>query len=374
MPTTSAQMSLTIPTLNGDPGVWDTYLSASLETIDLHDHTTGKGVKVPSAGLNINADLTFAGYAATNLKAAAFTTQASYSTNSSLWVKTSDGELYWRNATGTDVKVTSGASLNLSLVGGIAGDYAAASASLYYDDAAEAYRFLEAAPAPNDWSYVKAGGVDVYEHASGIANYVALRSPAALAATYTVTFPAAVPGSTQLVQVSSAGAMTFSNTVVNSLTMTANAHITVSGTGQFKHGDRVRALSPYNFVGDGNWSVTGSVTFADVGYISATAAGRCAIPINLDEGERIKSVVFARYGDGVADFSAIEVFKLASNGTVTDITAAPTSENNPPASWADTTVDVTDTTLAAGETLYIRFAANAANLRIGSVRVTYDRP
>src|SRR5690242_1252795 len=105
MPTTSANMGLTIPTLNGDPGVWDTYLSASLALIDTHDHQPGAGVKVPTGGLNINADLTFAGYAATNLKAAAFTAQSAYTTNKSLWVNSANDDLYYRRA-GTDNRLT----------------------------------------------------------------------------------------------------------------------------------------------------------------------------------------------------------------------------------------------------------------------------
>ena len=38
--------------------------------------------------------------------------------------------------------MTSGGTLNISIVGGILGDYAAAAAAVYYDDSAQAYRFL----------------------------------------------------------------------------------------------------------------------------------------------------------------------------------------------------------------------------------------
>jgi hypothetical protein len=366
-------MGLTLPTIDGSPGTWDVILNQALTVIDGHTHQIGSGERITPAALSINADLTFAGFAATNLKAIVFTAQASYATSKALWVNSANDDLYYRRA-GTDYRLTLNGALNVAIAGGIAGDYAAASASLYYDDAAEAYRFLEAAPAPNDWSRVLCGDLDLYEHASGIANRVRLSSPAALAASYALTFPAAVPGSTQLVQVSSAGVMTFSNTIVNDITMTAGEHITLSGGGEIKHGDRVLLVSPYEFVSDGTFTVGSAVTFADSGYIVSGAAARCAIPVKLTAGDRIKSFTFARYGDGAADLTAVEVWRFDKDGAVTDITAAATSVTNPIAAWNDTVVDITDTTLTAGDCVYIRFTANAANIRIGTIRVTYDRP
>lgn len=377
MPTTSANMGLSIPTLNSDPGTWDTSLNASLALIDVHDHSSGRGVRIPTSGLGINADLTFAGFAATNLKAVAFATQTAYTTNNSLWVKTSDTDLYFRRG-GVDNRLTVGGVLNVALVGGFTGDYSAAAAAAYYDDAAQAYRFLEAAPSPNSWSYVKAGGFDLYEHASGIANHVQLRSPAALAATYAVTFPAALPGSTLLVQVSSAGALTFSNTVASAATFSglitasagvtaaANQHVTVSGTGEYKHGDVVLNIPANAATGLSNCayvSGTGSITFS--------AGGGMTFAIPLKQGDRIKTITYSRSGDGVADITNAQVSHWTNAGVLMAI--GTTSETNPGAR-ADTTINVTDTTLAAGDTLLFELAANAANILIYNLRVTYDRP
>jgi hypothetical protein len=378
-------MLLTLPDLNADPGVWDTAINASLARIDLHDHTADLGVQVPSAGININADLTFAGNAAIQLEAISFAGVASYATGKSLWVDSDDNELYWRTSAGTDVKVTSGTSLNLSLVGGITGDYAAASAALYYDDVAEAYRFLEAAPAPNDWSYVKAGGVDIYEHASGISTYVALRSPAALAATYTLTFPAALPGSTLLQQVSAAGAITWSNTIGGAvtfsaattfssgvtfsstatvgLTAAADQHITVSGTGRFKHGDLIKTMSGICAQATTNWTVNSTV-----GVTSPGAASAFFCP-EFDVGERVKSVSISRAGDG-----AVDVTFTAYDNNGSSSTSIGTSTVNNVAGAATTTIDLTDTTLTTGHSIILEVAANAASLVIYQVEWTYDRP
>ena len=134
MGTTTANMGLSVPTLNGDPGTWDTQLSASLAIIDLHDHTTGKGVKVPSTGLNINADLTFANNSATNLKGAVFTAQASAPASLAAYVKAND--LYFKDGAANEVRITASGALNMTTVGGIAGDYTSSAASVYYDSAA----------------------------------------------------------------------------------------------------------------------------------------------------------------------------------------------------------------------------------------------
>lgn len=351
MATTTANMSLLKPTNAGDTGAWGTYLNTGIDLIDLHDHSSGKGVRVPTSGLNINADLTFAGNAATNLEACSFAGVSTYTTNKSLWVDSDDNELYWRSNAGTNVKVTSGASLNLSLVGGITGDYASASASFYYDDANKTYRALRTAPLPNFWASVSAGDVDLYEKASGITTRVRLSSPAALAASYALTFPAALPASTLLVQCSAAGVITFSNTV----------------SVDIKHGDKVLNIPAVLGTFDANWGPeAGGLTMASSG------AGFLFVPIPLLQGDRIKSVTFARRGDAAVDLTDITVSLITAAASTTAI--GNTSITNVANSWNDTTIDVTDSTLAAGETVTIYFQANAVGARIGNIRVTYDRP
>lgn len=351
MGTLTAYMSLQKPTLGGDSGTWDDQLNDSFELIDAHNHTTGKGVKVPTAGININADLAFSNYSAYQISAVAFVTNLSFSTYTKcLWVKT-DNELYWRSSAGVDVKITSGATLNTALIGGIGGDYGAASASVYYDDTADTYRFLSAAPLPNVWSSVSCGDIDLYEKASGISTRVRLSSPTALAASYALTFPAALPSGSRPLSYSS-----------------------TDGALRFGHDDIERSYSPISVQlgAGGGWSIPFSVTAFDLGYISSTASGYCAIPIVVDVGERLKSVKIMNYGDGAVDLT-INVYKMASDGTLSDIASA-AAITDVPASWQDSTIDVTDTTCASGDHYYIRIHANAANARIGAVRTVLDYP
>lgn len=394
MSTTTAQMLLTLPDLNAEPGVWDTHLNASLARIDLHDHSASLGVKVKPNGMDINSDLTFAGFSALNLRAAGFAVQAAGAVNRSLWVNTSNDELYWRTSAGADVKLTSGTTLNMSLVGGITGDYAAAGAALYYDDAAEAYRFLEAAPLPNDWSYVKAGGVDLYEHASSISNFIGLRSPAALAASYNLTFPAALPGSTLLQQVSSAGVISWSNTIGEAVAMSSSLTVgttlgvtgLITATGGLTAGaastvDLSAALvlrlpaRQLNLMAISGSQGAGTITFADNGTATFAATSSLLIPIPLNAGDRITAIVvgyarnsgatmsFALRSYGSTGASVSLVSKDVSTGTgdaTTSIGVSPTSGTLPQ-------------TLALATGHYIRIAADNTDVAY-LVTITWDRP
>jgi hypothetical protein len=75
--------------------------------IDLHNHTSGKGVLVPTAGININADLGFAGFQATAIAAAVFNQLANTTTNLTNQAFTNVlGRPYWRDNSGVIKQVT----------------------------------------------------------------------------------------------------------------------------------------------------------------------------------------------------------------------------------------------------------------------------
>lgn len=376
MSTTTANMGLSVPTLNGDSGVWDTAINASLALIDTHNHTTGQGVVVPSAGIGINAALTFAGFAATNLKGTSFTPQASSPGLNYVWVKTSDNELYFSDELARDVKLTSNGAVNIAAVGGIVGDYASAAAAFYYDNAAKSYLALQAAPAPNVWASVSAGEVDIYEKASGIATRVRLASPAALAASYQVTFPAAVPASNALVQVSSTGVMTFSNTVTKAVTMTelttfsagataaAGQHFTVSTTGEYKHGTKRRPVAAN--AGDGSGFTMGD------GKITASGACTFWVPLTLEVGERITGCAYTIDGDGAVTFT-VSVDHYSATGVKTQIgAAAGTTPNATVTTYA--IAGLTATTLANYEVVVVKYTFSGANGVLYTTEPSFTRP
>lgn len=382
MGTTTANMGLSKPTLAGDSSTWDDQINASLDLIDTHNHTTGAGVQIPAGGLNLTTDLTLNGTCAlTNAKALAFTTQASYTVSKSLWVKTSDGELYWRNASGTDVKMTSGGTLNIAIVGGIVGDYAASAAAVYYDDSAQAYRFLEAAPSPNSWSRVQCGDLDLYEHAIGIANRVRLSSPTGLAASYALTLPAALPGSTSILQVSSAGAITASNTVGNAVTFSAltthNNGITVAtGAANLTSASGIGLPTRKLVLSAGlGYVYSGAATLAS-GAFSGGAAGTVHIPIPLHEGDRInKIVVSLKRGAGSLTFNLkrlqyATLSTVAGSGTLT-VAAGTTDTTGTIDNGAGANIAHT---VAANYSYVMEAAIGDAGDRVYQISVEYDRP
>lgn len=214
---TLPNMNIILPELGQDSGQWDDKLNAGLTLVDAHDHTSGKGPRVPTAGININADLAFGGFGPTGLGKAAFNAVTALSSGSkTLFVNSADNELYWRTNGGTNVKLTSGTSINITLVGGIVGDYSSVGAEVAYDDANKRYTFKQQG-SPKPWARIATGPVRIYEYNTTETVYVELAVAAALAASYTLTLPAALPGSTALCQVSAAGVVSFSNTLTESL-------------------------------------------------------------------------------------------------------------------------------------------------------------
>lgn len=206
MPTT--YMGLELPTEDGSSDLWDSLLNDALEVVDAHDHSNGKGVTVKTAGLEINADLTFGGYAATALKAAAFSavaTSAVSALSKALFVNSADSELYWRTSGGVNVKLTAGTSLNTALIGGFTGDYGAGAEEAEFTSASGIFDFRVGA---TERAYIDCSDIRLFQKSAGITNAVKLKSPAALAASYTLTFPDALPGSTSMLMVSSTGAIT----------------------------------------------------------------------------------------------------------------------------------------------------------------------
>lgn len=105
-------LDLPTPTVTLGPE-WAQQLNEALDVIDQHDHTSDKGTQVPTAGININADLEFGNFRATEVKSLKFEAQSSTLTGasnaSSLY--SVSGNLYFTNGAGVAVQLTSGGSI-----------------------------------------------------------------------------------------------------------------------------------------------------------------------------------------------------------------------------------------------------------------------
>lgn len=239
----SPNMLIVWPTDNDDLNVWAPIMDTAVRSvIDGHDHTTGKGVKIGAAALNINADVSWSSggvsHALTDLLAIDFkpVNPATISGLAGAFY-ISDGtsgvlnELYYRTMLGSNVQVTLGAALNVAaFAGGIGGDYIASGALEVYDAATLSY-WLQQPGSPRPWASLRVGNVDIYQAAASIVNRVRLQSPNALAASYAVTLPTALPAAKSLMQVDSTGAITVaaSNTQTYSMAFAAPGPIANAG-------------------------------------------------------------------------------------------------------------------------------------------------
>ncbi len=382
MPTTP-NMGLVLPTEGGSSDLWGLILNAvtCFGRVDLHDHSSGLGVKVKPNGLDWNADLSATSggvpFALKDVKAVDFTPVAASTITTyagAFFVNSDDANnLYFRTVAGSNVKVTNGAALNLSATGGIVGDYASVSAEVAYDDANDRYTFKqESSGGVRQWAKMSHADVDIYEYkaagdVTNIVNRVRLSSPAALAASYALTFPAALPGSTQLLQVSSAGAITASNTIVNDLTMTADKHVVVSGTGQFKHGDRTIALLPDT----GNQPSAGG-TIGTNGEI--TGASTLNIQIPLPAGKRIKSAVIT-YNRGGAGTVTLQIERRTGDGAGANFATVGSSfTTSAGTGWTTGSTGAINHTMATGWVYMANVVLNNAANAWGLVEITYDEP
>lgn len=370
MPVTLPNMALQQPTVGADDDAWGTYWNANASLMDAHRHIPGEGRPVPIAGLRADADWPFtyaaAYYAITSLKAIDFQPQApggvaGYS--SALFANSSDGNnLYYRNSAGVNVRLTNGSALDTSSSGGIVGDYAAAGAAVTYSDADDAYTFREAAGLAQPWSLVSCGSVDIHEDGAFTGNNrVRLSSPAALAASYALTLPAALPGSTQLLQVSSAGAITASNTLAT------NGHLTLQGTGDLKHGDR-------SFCQDalGGVAISGSYSPIEISNaigVELAATGVAYVPVyRLRAGDRLKSIKL------VADSTAEPVLEIYSQSAGVATVRAHTASGTIVANGERTLTLNTPYTLGQDH-MWLKVTAGGADLiELRQLVVTFDHP
>ena len=201
-------MSLTLPSPSVTVGpTWATELNTALGLVDSHDHTYGHGARVPSSGLNINADVGCNDTNLTALRSVRFQAQTLplglAADLGCLYVNGVD--LYYNDGSGNQIPITAAGALSAASLGGISG--LVAPAAVTYVAGAKQYTFSA------NTGTVVAGAVDVgpvtvRQANTAAAKGVTLQSYPALAADYAITLPAAVPASTVPVMMDSSGNLT----------------------------------------------------------------------------------------------------------------------------------------------------------------------
>lgn len=253
-------MNLTLPVVSQTLGpTWASQLNTALTVVDSHNHTFGNGALVPSAGLDINADLPFSGYNATQLASTQFLDQTNY-LNASLGLYSYNGDLYYSNISGTPVRITNGSSI-VGAGGTITGlpSVLKPTAGVLFDGSTGLFSFVQATntAAPLDF-----GPLTLRTTAAG-SNGVTV-TPASGTTSYTLTLPSAPPASVQsLMGISTGG-------VVSNVTPDATLTVTSSTAGVATNGIQTANIA--------NGAVT-ATKLAALGQAFSTSSGNSTQPL-----------------------------------------------------------------------------------------------
>lgn len=222
----SPNMNLGIPIVSVDQGPqWATDLNACLSVIDQHDHSSGNGVQITSAGINITADLPLNGNNLTTIRSARFSSQASAlvlgtDLNCSYVI---NGDFYYNNSSGTAVQITNGGSI-AGATGSITGLSSPASAS--YVSGTQTFVWQSDASTPAN---LDAGSI-ILRNITASSKGITVSAATALAADYTVMFPGALPSAQKFMTLDASGN-------IAAAWVTDNSTLNISGNNvQIKNG------------------------------------------------------------------------------------------------------------------------------------------
>lgn len=112
-------LELPIPEVQIGPD-WAEEIVAAFNRLDLHDHTNDLGVKITPAGMNINDDLEMNNFALLECEFVELSNQVSVSNVGALY--RIGNNLWYNNAAGVPVQITSGTVVNVTGSGVISAD------------------------------------------------------------------------------------------------------------------------------------------------------------------------------------------------------------------------------------------------------------
>lgn len=139
-----------------------------------------------------------------------------------------------------------------------------------------------------------------------------------------------------------------------------------------KHGQKYLAIPAAAARWDSGWSFAGNGN-----RIISSGSAVAYFPIPACVGDEIGDLVVYHYGDGAADITEIDLYKIAPlpSGTQTSMnTSGTASVTNAPASVVAKVVGVDNFVLGSGENAMVRIAVNAANIRLYGLMIGIKRP
>lgn len=195
-------MNLPVPIAGVDPGPdYALNINNALTLIDTHDHSSGKGVPVTPAGLNINSNLPFNNNNLITVRSIRWQVQgAAISGASDIGCCYVVGvDLYYNDVSGNQVRITQGGSVAGS-TGSISGLSSPASASYVSGSSTFVWQSGVSTPANLDAASV------ILRNLSASSNGLTLSAPTSLASNYSITLPT-LPSAQSFVTLDNSGNM-----------------------------------------------------------------------------------------------------------------------------------------------------------------------
>ena len=190
-------MQLPIPGVGTEAGPqYATDVNSSLTLVDQHDHSTGKGVQITPAGININSQLSFNNQFITGLAGATFTVQGSTPSDSTIY--RSGNNLYFVDGLGNNIQITANGAV-AGTPGSISNLVPPASAS--YVSGSSTFVFQSGASIAAN---LDAGSLFLRNISPNSTYAIELSAPAALSSNYTITLPS-LPSQTSIVTLDPSG-------------------------------------------------------------------------------------------------------------------------------------------------------------------------
>jgi hypothetical protein len=212
-------MNLELPVIGTTPDpTWSQEFLDNFNILDVHNHTPGLGVQIPTAGIAINADFPFNSYNATLLRSARFNNQSAplslLTDIGCLYVN--GGDLWYNSSSGQQVQITSGTGVNVSGTGGFKGDYVTSNAVAYFNNTSNLFYYTNSSGV---YSNSQVGQLLL---TNGTSNIVALSANPASASNYTITLPSSLPASPKILNISSTGSLGYYDADNSTLQIAAN--------------------------------------------------------------------------------------------------------------------------------------------------------
>lgn len=263
----STNMALPVPVVGTDPGPDYAYdLNSCLTLIDQHDHSPGFGVQITPSGMNINADLVINSHNLTLIRSARYAAQGSpLALAADLNCSYVSGvDLYYNDGNGNQVRLTQGGSVAGS-TGSISGLSSPASASYVALSATFVWQSAANTPASLD-----AGSI-ILRNITANSNGITMNPPNALASNYSLTWMAALPGSTSFMGIDTSGNISAYASVSGGLTGTNLAAATITSTQIAANGIAYSNLPVANTASS---SASGGFTTSSTSFVQPTNLSR----------------------------------------------------------------------------------------------------